>query len=227
MARAAGRAEAGIDEHADVTAPVPDSAGRVGSNGGKRWLDVVASLAALLLLSPVFLLVAIAIKLDSAGPVFYRTVRVGKDGRPFRVYKFRSMVNDADRDGPGITTADDERITKLGRRLRTTKMDELPQLINVFRGDMSLVGPRPEDPRYVALYNREQLRVLAVRPGITSAASLHYRHEEELLAGPDWEQVYIQEVIPHKLQMELDYLEQRTLWTDLSVLFETMMTLLR
>jgi lipopolysaccharide/colanic/teichoic acid biosynthesis glycosyltransferase len=216
-----------MNEHADVKASVLDISGRVGANGGRRWLDVVTSLAGLILLSPLFLLVAVAIKLDSAGPVFYRAARVGKEGQPFRVYKFRSMVNDADRAGPGITTADDERITKLGRLLRRTKVDELPQLINVFRGDMSLVGPRPEDPRYVALYTQEQRQVLAVRPGITGPASVHYRHEEELLDGPNWEQVYIQEVMPHKLQMELDYLEQRTLWTDLGVIFETMITPLR
>jgi lipopolysaccharide/colanic/teichoic acid biosynthesis glycosyltransferase len=216
-----------MNEPADGKASVLDIPDRVGSNGGRRWLDIVTSLAGLILLSPLFLLVAVAIKLDSAGPVFYRAARVGREGRTFRVYKFRSMVNDAEQGGPGITTANDERITKLGRLLRGTKVDELPQLINVFRGDMSLVGPRPEDPRYVALYTREQRQVLAVRPGITGPASVHYRHEEKLLDGPNWEQLYIQEVMPHKLQMELDYLEQRTLWTDLGVIFETMMTLLR
>lgn len=216
-----------MNKHADPEASVRDFSGRIGSNWGRRSLDIVTSLAGLTLLSPLFLLVAVAIKLDSAGPVFYRAVRVGREGRPFRVYKFRSMVKDADRGGPGITTADDERITKLGRLLRRTKVDELPQLINVFRGDMSLVGPRPEDPRYVALYTREQRQVLAVRPGITGPASVRYRHEEESLNGPDWEQVYIQEVMPHKLQMELDYLVRRTVWTDLGVILETMMTLLR
>jgi lipopolysaccharide/colanic/teichoic acid biosynthesis glycosyltransferase len=194
-----------------------------------RLLDVLASLLGLILLSPLFLLVAVAIKLDSVGPVFYRAMRVGREGRPFQLYKFRSMVNDADRGGPEITTAADERITELGRLLRRTKVDELPQLINVLRGQMSLVGPRPEDPCYVALYTREQRQVLAVRPGITSTASVRYRHEEELLseAGSNWKQVYIQEVMPHKLQMELDYLERRTLWTDLGVIIETFMAMLR
>jgi lipopolysaccharide/colanic/teichoic acid biosynthesis glycosyltransferase len=196
-------------------------------------LAVLASLAGLMLLSPLFLLVAVVIKLDSAGPAFYRAERVGRGGHSFRLFKFRSMVHletaEAHRRGPGITTAADERVTRLGRLLRKTKVDELPQLINVLRGDMSLVGPRPEDPRYVALYTREQRRVLAVRPGITSPASVHYRHEEELLctAGPNWEQVYVEEVMPHKLQMELDYLKRRTLWTDLGVIFETCMTLFR
>lgn len=199
-----------------------------------RVLDVLASLVGLVLLSPFFLLVAVVIKLDSAGPVFYRAERVGRGGHSFRLFKFRSMVHlekaGADhRRGPGITTAADERVTRLGRLLRKTKVDELPQLINVLCGDMSLVGPRPEDPGYVALYTREQRRVLAVRPGITSPASARYRHEEELLctAGPNWEQVYVEEVMPHKLQMELDYLKRRTLWTDLGVIFETFMTLFR
>ncbi len=203
----------------------------------RRLLDVMASLVGLLLLSPLFLLVALAIKLESAGPVFYRGERVGRGGWPFCIYKFRSMVHiereEADQRGPGITMASDERITRLGRLLRRTKVDELPQLINVLRGDMSLVGPRPEDPRYVALYTREQRRVLAVRPGVTSPASVSYRYEEELLdarraaGGPNWEQVYIEEVMPHKLQIELGYLERRTLWTDLAVIFETLLAMLR
>jgi lipopolysaccharide/colanic/teichoic acid biosynthesis glycosyltransferase len=203
----------------------------------RRLLEVMASLVGLMLLSPLLLLVAVAIKLDSVGPVFYRGERVGRGGRPFYIYKFRSMVHleeaEAGRRGPGITTAADERITRLGRLLRRTKVDELPQLINVLLGDMSLVGPRPEDPRYVALYTREQRRVLAVRPGITSPASVRYRHEEESLGaqraagGPDWEQVYIKEVMPHKLQIELAYMEQRTLWTDLRVLLDTLSAMLR
>lgn len=203
----------------------------------RRLLEVMASLVGLMLLSPLFLLVAVAIKLDSVGPVFYRGERVGRGGRPFYIYKFRSMVHleeaEAGRRGPGITAAADERITRLGRLLRRTKVDELPQLINVLVGDMSLVGPRPEDPRYVALYTREQRRVLAARPGITSPASVRYRHEEELLGarrtagGPDWEQVYIKEVMPHKLQIELAYMEQRTLWTDLRVLLDTLRAMLR
>ena len=125
---------------------------------------------------------------------------------PFRLYKFRRMVSDADKQGPGITATGDSRITRVGRFLRRTKIDELPQLINVLSGDMSLVGPRPEDPRYVTLYTPEQRRVLAVRPGITSAASLAYRHEEQLLAGADWETVYREEVLPAKLAIDLEYL---------------------
>ncbi|MFZ1551113.1 MAG: sugar transferase, partial [Anaerolineae bacterium] len=130
-------------------------------------------------------------------------VRVGQDGRPFRLYKFRSMIVGTDRQGPGITATGDPRITRVGRFLRRAKLDELPQLINVLLGDMSLVGPRPEDPRYVAFYTPEQRRVLSVHPGITSPASLAYRHEEQLLAGEDWETHYRTRVLPAKLALDL------------------------
>ena len=193
--------------------------------GGTRWLDLAISLAGLVLLSPLFALVALLIKTDSSGPVLFRARRVGRDGRVFRLYKFRTMVVDADVRGPGITTAGDSRITRVGHLLRRTKIDELPQLVNVLVGEMSLVGPRPEDPRYVALYTPEQQRVLAVRPGITSPASLRYRNEERLLGGPDWRQVYVEQVMPHKLQIELDYLAHRTVWTDLGILFQTLLAL--
>jgi lipopolysaccharide/colanic/teichoic acid biosynthesis glycosyltransferase len=190
-------------------------------------LEAVISIIGLTLLSPTFLLVAALIKLDSPGPVFYHARRVGKDGRPFRLYKFRTMVADAARRGPSITTAGDRRITRVGRLLRRTKIDELPQLINVLKGEMSLVGPRPEDPRYVALYTPEQRRVLGVRPGITSPAAIRYRHEERLLNGPDWEQIYVQQVMVHKLQIELDYLARRTVWSDLGIILGTVWTLFR
>ena len=180
-----------------------------------RLLDLAASLIGLIILCPLLLVVALLIKLDSPGPVLYRAKRVGKDGRPFHLFKFRSMVSDADRRGPGITTAGDQRVTRVGGWLRRTKVDELPQLINVLRGEMSLVGPRPEDPRYVALYTPEQRRVLAVRPGITSPASLKYRHEEQLLSGSNWEQTYTDQIMPDKIEIELDYLSQRSLWSDL------------
>ncbi len=186
-----------------------------------RLLDVVASGLGLVLLSPLFVLVALAIRLDTPGPVYYRAQRVGKDGKPFRLYKFRSMVANADRRGPGITATGDTRVTRVGRFLRRTKIDELPQLINVLRGDMSLVGPRPEDPRYVVLYTQEQRRVLSVRPGITSAASLAYRHEEQLLAGADWETTYRNRVLPDKLAIDLAYLDRRTVVSDLKLIFRT------
>jgi lipopolysaccharide/colanic/teichoic acid biosynthesis glycosyltransferase len=184
-------------------------------------LDKVISAVGLIFLSPLFFGVAFAIKLDSQGPVFYRAQRIGKGGRVFYLYKFRSMVVDADQRGPGITVSGDDRITRVGRFLRHTKIDELPQLINVLKGEMSLVGPRPEDPRYVALYTPEQRKVLRVRPGITSVASLTYRHEEQLLSGEDWESIYRTRVLPDKLAIDLAYLEQRTLVSDLKLIFKT------
>lgn len=191
----------------------------------RRWFDIAASLLGLAALSPLFILVGLWIKIDSSGPVFYRATRVGKDGQLFRLYKFRSMVTGADRQGPGITVTGDARVTRAGRALRRTKIDELPQLINVLKGEMSLVGPRPEDPRYVVLYTPEQRRVLAVRPGITSAASLTYRHEEQLLAGEDWEAIYREQVLPAKLAIDLDYLAQRTFVSDLKLICQTIIAL--
>jgi lipopolysaccharide/colanic/teichoic acid biosynthesis glycosyltransferase len=193
----------------------------------KRLFDVLVSAAALLLLSPLFLGVAIAIKLSSPGPIFHRAVRVGRHGVLFKLYKFRSMVVNADKIGAGITTAHDPRITPIGRFLRRTKLDELPQLINVLRGEMSLVGPRPEDPRYVALYTEEQRRVLRARPGMTSLASVRYRNEQALLSGDDWETRYIQQIMPDKLAIDLQYIERATLLSDLGVLWQTFLALFR
>jgi lipopolysaccharide/colanic/teichoic acid biosynthesis glycosyltransferase len=187
-----------------------------------RIIDFAASFLGILVLSPLFVVIALLIKLSAPGPVFYRAVRVGKDGAPFRIYKFRSMVVGADKSGPGITTADDRRITRVGQFLRKAKLDELPQLINVLRGEMSLVGPRPEDPRYVIYYTPVQRQVLRVRPGITSPASLLYRDEAILLTGPDWEQIYINRIIPQKLALELTYLQQRNLVTDLRLIVLTL-----
>lgn len=192
----------------------------------KRLFDVVASLAGLLVLAPLFAGLALAVKLYDGGPVFYRARRVGRGGRLFALFKFRSMVTDADRRGPGITMQGDARITPVGRFLRRTKLDELPQLLNVVRGDMSLVGPRPEDPRYVALYTEAQRRALDVRPGITSAASLAYRHEEQELSGPDGEHVYVQEVMPHKLDIDLAYLRERSFWSDLRLIWRTVLAMM-
>ena len=193
----------------------------------KRTFDLLASALGLIILSPIFALIALLIRLTSPGPVFYRARRVGQGGREFTLYKFRSMVADADRRGPGITTAGDPRVTSIGRVLRRTKLDELPQLWNVLRGDMSLVGPRPEDPRYVALYTPEQRRVLDVRPGITSLASIEYRNEEAVLHGPDWEQHYIHEVMPAKLAIDLRYVQRATLFTDLLIILRTLLALFR
>jgi FlaA1/EpsC-like NDP-sugar epimerase/lipopolysaccharide/colanic/teichoic acid biosynthesis glycosyltransferase len=175
----------------------------------------------MLLLAPLFLVLGLAIKLTSTGPIFYKATRVGQYGRPFKMYKFRSMYLNADHDGPAITVREDSRVTPLGHFLRRTKLDELPQLINVVRGEMSLVGPRPEDPHYVDLYTPEQRRVLTMRPGITSPASLNYHHEEELLVGDNWEETYVNQILPRKLALDLAYLQRRTIWTDLGLILRT------
>lgn len=187
----------------------------------KRLLDLVVATVGLVVLSPLFLLLAVWIKLDSPGPVFYRGQRVGKDGRLFQMLKFRGMVKGADQDGPAITARGDPRVTRVGQFLRQSKLDELPQLINVLRGEMSLVGPRPEDPRYVALYTPKQRRVLRARPGITSLASIEFRHEEELLAQGGGDDFYVQELMPRKLEMDLEYLEGASFASDLMVLLKT------
>jgi lipopolysaccharide/colanic/teichoic acid biosynthesis glycosyltransferase len=190
-----------------------------------RWLDVSVSLLGLILLSPVLLLAALVVKCSSPGPVLYRARRVGKDGRLFDLYKFRSMVADADECGPKITGSGDPRVTRIGRILRRTKIDELPQLFNTLTGDMSLVGPRPEDPGYVRSYSPEQRQVLRVKPGITSAATVLHRHEEQMLVGSDWEEKYRTEILPAKLRIELDYLSRRTLSQDLLILAQTVSAL--
>jgi len=193
----------------------------------RRAFDLLVALLGLALVSPLFLIVAGLIKLCDPGPILYRAQRVGKDGKSFRVYKFRTMVADADRLGPGITVAGDHRITPIGRWLRRTKLDEVPQLLNVVSGEMSLVGPRPEDPRYVQHYTALQRQVLRMKPGITSPASVSYRHEEHLLQGEDWERTYLEQVLPAKLAIELEYMQRRTLWSDLTVLVRTALALCR
>lgn len=188
---------------------------------GKRALDLVLSAALLVALSPLLLLIALLVRQSSPGPVFYRATRVGRDGKLFKLYKFRSMVVNADKVGPAITTSGDSRITPIGRRLRDSKLDELPQLINVLKGEMSLVGPRPEDPRYVKLYTPEQQRILSVAPGITSPGSIRYRHEEAQLSGPDWETKYINEVLPAKLALDLQYVNKASVYQDIAILWQT------
>lgn len=188
---------------------------------GKRIFDVVVAGLGLLLLSPLLAIVALLVKFDSAGPVLYRGTRAGKGGTPFHIYKFRTMFADAAQRGAGITYNDDPRVTRMGRLLRLAKVDELPQLINVVRGDMSLVGPRPEDPRYLKYYTPAQCALLDVLPGITSPASITFRHEESLLRGAGWERTYTETVLPHKLELELAYLQRRTFWSDMDILLKT------
>jgi lipopolysaccharide/colanic/teichoic acid biosynthesis glycosyltransferase len=181
----------------------------------------------MIILSPLFVLIVVAVRINSDGPVLYRATRIGQYGKKFRLYKFRSMVVDADKKGPNITTAHDNRITSVGRILRKTKLDELPQLLNVIRGEMSLVGPRPEDPLYVALYTTEQRLILNYKPGITSMASLVYRNEENELVGQDWEQIYVEEIMPYKLAVDLEYAQQSTIATDILLILKTLITILK
>ena len=193
---------------------------------GKRALDITCSAIGLLVLSPMLLAVAVLVKLSSKGPVFYSQGRVGRDGRIFQILKFRSMKGGPNRNGPVITSAGDGRVTPAGRLLRWSKMDELPQLWNVLTGDMSLVGPRPEHPKYVKNYTDEQRRVLAVRPGITDIASIVYRNEEAMLAqGSDPEWFYHEVILPHKLSLNLEYVADISLLRDLRLILETIKSL--
>jgi lipopolysaccharide/colanic/teichoic acid biosynthesis glycosyltransferase len=192
---------------------------------GKRTLDILGSVGGLLTFLPVLAVIALSIKLTSRGPTFFRQIRVGRKGRPFSVLKFRSMYLDAAQDGPAITIAGDNRITPIGRFLRRFKLDELPQLWNVLRGDMSLVGPRPEVPVYVAHYTPEQRIVLSVRPGITDPSSLAYRREEDILASAsDPEKFYRTRILPDKLARSNAYLQNVTLCGDIQIIFKTIIS---
>jgi lipopolysaccharide/colanic/teichoic acid biosynthesis glycosyltransferase len=189
---------------------------------GKRALDICASAVALLTFSPLFAMVALSIKLTSRGPIFFRQIRIGRKGLPFGVWKFRSMYV-RDSDGSSITVAGDDRITPVGRFLRRFKLDELPQLLNVLRGDMSMVGPRPEVPVYVAHYTPEQRIVLSVRPGITDPSSLVYRREEEILAAAsDPEDFYRTCILPDKLARSGAYLQNVTFYSDVRIIWKTL-----
>lgn len=194
----------------------------------KRGFDVAGATLALLLLGPLMLLLALLIRVDSPGPALFHQERVGRWGRPFPIHKFRTMVADAPERGPALTVGEDARITRVGTWLRRTRLDELPQLLNVLAGDMSLVGPRPEVPRYVQHYPpglRE--RALAVRPGITDPSSLAGLDEAaRLAAAADPEREYIERILPAKLQAAADYAAQANLWTDALVLVRTVRVLL-
>lgn len=194
----------------------------------KRVMDIAISGAALCVLWPVLLLIALAIVIDDPGPVFYRQVRVGRGGKEFRIFKFRTMVVDADKKGLQITVGRDSRITRVGAFLRKTKLDELAQLLNVFLGQMSFVGPRPEVPRYVAMYTPYQRQVLLVRPGITDYASIAYRNENDLLAGAeDPERMYVEEIMPAKLELNMKYLRRVSPLEDIRLILATIAAVIR
>lgn len=193
-----------------------------------RLFDVFFSLIGLVILLPVFIVIALCIKLTSKGPVLYRQIRVGKNGKDFQLYKFRSMRTDADKKGLLTVGGKDNRITKIGYVLRKFKLDELPQLLNVLKGEMSLVGPRPEVRKYVDHYSPEQRKVLNVAPGITDLASIIYRNENELLASvSNPEEFYIKEIMPHKIELNYSYINNRTLRHYFAIIGKTLLTSLR
>lgn len=194
----------------------------------KRAMDVVLSACALAVLWPLLLLIALAIWIDDPGPVFYRQVRVGRNGKTFRIFKFRSMVMDADKKGLAITVGRDSRITRVGAVLRKTKLDELAQLLNVILGQMSFVGPRPEVPKYVELYTPYQRQVLLVRPGITDYASIAYRNENDLLAGaPNPEAMYIEQIMPDKIELNMKYLREISPLADIRLILKTIVAVIK
>jgi len=188
----------------------------------KRLFDIFLSGFGLILLSPLFLVIAIWIKLDSRGPIFYRQVRVGRNNTEFRIFKFRSMRIGSDKGSLVTIGGRDPRITRSGYFIRKFKIDELPQLINVFIGDMSLVGPRPEVRHYVNYWTPEQMHVLDVRPGITDPASIKFRNENELLAmAEDPEKYYIEVIMQEKIKLYLDYVKKSSFWYDIKLIFQT------
>lgn len=191
----------------------------------KRLFDLIFSSIGLILLSPVFLSLAIVIKRNSPGPVFYRGVRIGKNFKPFQMIKFRSMVTGADQIGGENSPADDPRLTEVGKFMKRYKLDELPQLINVLKGEMSLVGPRPEVFRYANLYEGEEKIVYTVKPGMTDYASIWNIHEEELQRGADDEEadrIYAEEIRPEKVRLQMKYVKEMSLWTDIKIILLTL-----
>ncbi|MBH8571667.1 sugar transferase [Nostocaceae cyanobacterium CENA369] len=189
----------------------------------KRVFDLFFSLLGVVILLPLLIAIAIWIKIDSPGTIFFRQVRIGRFGREFKIYKFRTMIQGAEKIGKQITIANDRRVTSSGRFLRKYKLDELPQLFNVIKGEMSLVGPRPEVPKYVALYTSEQRRVLEVLPGITDLASMKFHNESELLEDMNnSENFYIHEIMPRKLELNMEYITRFSLVFDLVIILKTL-----
>jgi len=187
----------------------------------KRLIDAAGASVGFLFSLPFFVVIAAAIKLTSAGPVFYRGVRTGLNGKPFRIYKFRTMVSDAERVGGPSTGLNDPRITPIGRFLRKHKMDEIPQFINVLKGEMSLVGPRPQVERYTKLYKGEEKIILSVRPGLTDYASIHFIDMDATLGDGDVDRKYLEEVEPQKNALRIRYVKEQSFFTDLKILFKT------
>ncbi len=194
----------------------------------KRFFDLVVSLIGLMVFAPFLLIIAVVLKIDSPGLVFFRQIRVGQFGTSFRIFKFRTMVSQAEKLGPQVSSGDDPRITRVGRFLRKYKLDELPQLINVVKGEMSFVGPRPEVPRYVEAYKNDYREILTVKPGITDFASLEFKDENELLKNADDpEKKYLEEILPVKIGYYRKYLKEQSLKTDLTLIIKTIWSIIR
>lgn len=188
----------------------------------KRVFDLILSFLGLLILFPLFIIIAIAIKRDSSGPVFYKGERIGRFGKPFMMYKFRTMAADADKGGASSTAEDDPRLTAVGSFLRRYKLDELPQLINIAKGEMSFVGPRPQVAWAVALYSEEEKKILTVRPGITDYASIKFSNEGEILKGSaDPDKTYMKKIHPEKMKLGLQYAQNHSVWTDIKIILKT------
>ncbi|WP_297485357.1 sugar transferase [Sulfurimonas sp.] len=189
----------------------------------KRIFDFIAAFIGIIILSPILVLIAVWIKFSSKGPLFYIQKRVGKDFKEFDIYKFRSMVVDADKIGPSVTSGDDPRITEVGRFIRKTKIDELPQLLNVLKGDMSLVGPRPEVMQFVAKKRDEYKKVLSVRPGITDNAAIEFRNEETIMnIYEDKEKTYLEIILPKKIELYYNYIDNISFTNDIKLLLHTL-----
>lgn len=194
----------------------------------KRIFDFTVSSIGIIIISPILLVISILIKLDSKGPILFKQIRVGKNGKPFKIFKFRTMVVDAEKKGMQITVGRDSRITKSGHVLRKTKLDELPQLFNVLAGEMSFVGPRPEVRRYVEMYEENQKSILKVRPGITDLASIKYRNENDLLAKSlDPEATYINEIMPKKIELNIEYLKNMSVLYDIKLIIRTVLVVIK
>lgn len=189
----------------------------------KRLFDFFASFSGLILVSPIIIYIALKIKGEDGGPIFYRGERIGLHGKPFRIYKFRTMVANAENLGGPSTAADDPRITKFGKKIRKYKLDELPQLINVLKGEMSLVGPRPEVKHYTDMFNEEEKVILSIKPGITDFASLWNSDEGAILAGsPDPEKAYVEKIRPEKIRLQLKYVREQSFWIDIKIILQTL-----
>ncbi len=194
----------------------------------KRIIDIGFSLCGLIVVSPIFAGTSLFIYITSGRPIFFTHKRVGKDGRIIGIYKFRTMVRDAEKMGPQVTASDDPRITPFGRILRKTKLDELPQLINVLTGDLSLVGPRPEAPKYVELFKNEYKDILKVKPGLTDPATIEFIDEQSLLSGSENpEEMYIKKILPQKIKLYKQYIENQSIILDFFILFKTLLRLFR